>query len=204
MRRILVSLLVIVLAVLAVGKVLLFELPRVEGDDMAPVLQRGDWLLANKLRRTPERGQLVLMEHPQHRHLLIRRVVGLPGERVKVRRDRLYIDGKQVEQRRLREVTLTHGVQGTRKVLTLVEEHIGLLRYRILKDSRLRATDGPEVVLKDAFYVLADNRAHGRDSRTFGLVPKSRIRAIIGYRLSAGEGSFLDPEEREGLQAIEP
>ena len=53
----------------------------VRGSSMRPSLEPGDWLLAIRLRR-PRRGDLVVLRHPDRGFEVVKRVVGLPGERV--------------------------------------------------------------------------------------------------------------------------
>jgi signal peptidase I len=200
MKRVVVVLLILVVLAAAVIKFLVIELPRVGGDDMAPALQPGDLLLAYRLDTTPRRGQLVLLEHPASAgRLLIRRVYGLPGDRVAVKQETPLLNGRKVPRRVVEQVVL----EGRR--MKVVEEIIdGATRVRVLKDPGRRSVDAREVVLENAYYVLADNRNHGTDSRTFGPVPADRIRAVVTHRVSAGPGCLEGQPEREGWFRFEP
>ncbi|HSJ35380.1 MAG TPA: signal peptidase I [Acidimicrobiia bacterium] len=63
---------------------------------MTPALRPGDRLLAQRLRR-PRRGRVVFFPHPGRPDFwLVKRIVGLPGERVEVRDGHLIIDGEKV------------------------------------------------------------------------------------------------------------
>lgn len=203
MKRFLAVLLVLLLAAAAVAKIFIFELPRVTGTDMAPTLQPGDLLLANRLETTPTRGQLVLIDHPEvENRVLIRRIIGLPGERVAVKKERPRIDGEPARRKSFKEITLLEGGKGRR--MRLVEEKIGDLTLVLLKDPGRRSVNTKEVALSDAYYVMSDNRNHGTDSRTFGPVPAHKIRAVITHRLSAGPGCIEGQAEREGRHAFVP
>lgn len=206
MKRALMLLLVLVVAGLAVAKLLVYELPRVGGNDMAPALQPGDLLLANKLARTPGRGEIVLLEDPsQPRRLLLRRVVGLPGERIAVRDETPVVEGEAARRTVASELALRDLVDGREREvpMRLVEEQVRGARYRVLKDPSRRSIDAREVRLDArSYYVLADNRNHGTDSRTFGPVPAEKIRASVTYRLSAGPGSVKGQSAREGWQRL--
>lgn len=77
---------------------------QIRSDAMSPALLPGDWVLAEALApgAQPERGDIVAYEHPvMRRETLIRRVVGLPGDRVQMRGGALYIDGQRVEMTQL-------------------------------------------------------------------------------------------------------
>jgi hypothetical protein len=58
--------------------------------------------------------------------------------------------------------------------------------YLIVRDPGRRSKDQPPFVLPpDNIYVLADNRNHGRDSRDYGPVPRSRIRGTVLRRVNS-------------------
>ena len=62
---------------------------------MAPALSPGDRILAQRLRR-PRRGRVVFFPHPDRADFwLVKRIVGLPGERIEVREGRLHVDGEK-------------------------------------------------------------------------------------------------------------
>jgi signal peptidase I len=200
MKRALLTLLLLVAVGATVAKLFLFEIPVVTGNDMAPTLQAGDRLLAYRLDTTPARGDLVLLEQPGDGGLLIRRVLGGPGDRVAVRDETPVVNGRPATRAPLREVTLSDLLDGQRKEIPmrLVEETLGDRGYLVLKDPRRHSKDYAERELSGAYFVLADNRNHGRDSRNFGPVPATKIRAVISRRLSAGPGSLLGEGPRKG------
>jgi len=202
MKRFLVVVLLLALIGAVVAKIFLFELPSVLGNDMAPTLQPGDRLLAYRLDREPGRGELVLCEHPgKPGRLLLRRVVALPGERFSLKHEVPSVDGRPAVRRVLREVTLRD--EGRSRTMQLIEEELGGSRYLVLKDPSRRSHDEKETRLVGAYYVLADNRNHGTDSRTFGPVPAEKIRARITHRLTAGEpGSIVGQAAREGWKSL--
>jgi len=196
MKRVLVVLVLLVVIAAAVLKLLVFELPRVGGNDMAPALQTGDLLLANRLQRTPARGQLVLLEHPEEAgRLIVRRVVGLPGERVSVQSETPVVNGSRATREAAGEATL---LDDRPLKLKVIKETVLGSHYPVLKDPTRRSVDTREVTLAGAYYVLSDNRNHGTDSRTFGPVPADHIRALITHRVSAGPGSIEGQAPREG------
>ena len=61
---------------------------------MAPVLEAGDWVIARRLSRTPERGDIVVFADPTGSGMnLVKRVIGLPGESVTISNGRVNVDG---------------------------------------------------------------------------------------------------------------
>ncbi|HEY9576982.1 MAG TPA: signal peptidase I, partial [Pseudobacillus sp.] len=64
----------------------------VDGESMMPTLNDGDWMIVNKLGE-PERFDIVVFHAPEHKDY-IKRVIGLPGDKVEYKDDKLYINGK--------------------------------------------------------------------------------------------------------------
>jgi signal peptidase I len=130
------------------------------GRSMEPAVMPGDYfvgLVALWGMRTPERFDMVIFELPpesrwaERKIPWMKRVVGLPGERVRLAGGRLFIDGREVSAPCLR------------------------------RDAALPASADVEVVLKaDEFFVVGDNLDHSlEDSRTMGPIRKSRLRGFV-------------------------
>ena len=76
-----------------------YQLAVVSGDSMLPTLKPGDVLLVDKRaykQVEPERGDIVVARHAGD--LIVKRVVGLPGEEVEVKQGRLYVNGERVKE----------------------------------------------------------------------------------------------------------
>ncbi len=69
------------------------------GDSMSPALKNGDILLMNRLiynAKSPERGDIIAFKPNgnENAHYMVKRVVGLPGERVQIKEGQVYINGE--------------------------------------------------------------------------------------------------------------
>jgi signal peptidase I len=101
----------------------------VQGESMRPTLEPGHRIAVGPLDRPPVRGELVVVRRPDGLEV-VKRVVGLPGERVRLAAGRLEVDGRPVPEPYVRhgggdlEVTLPPG------------------RYLVLGDHRAASTDG--------------------------------------------------------------
>ncbi len=63
-------------------------------DSMRPFFRPGDYLIAQRLTRLPERGSVVIIPHPAREGFeLVKRVVGLPGERITIANGQVHVDG---------------------------------------------------------------------------------------------------------------
>ncbi len=73
----------------------------VVGNSMAPTYRNGAYKLVNRLsykKHPPKRGDIVAIRLPETRVLEIKRIIGLPGERLSVSRDTVYINGKTLDE----------------------------------------------------------------------------------------------------------
>ena len=144
---------------LLVGAVLLLaglEPLRVTSGSMSPTLTAGDHVLVDKLTgrwQSPEVGDLVVFRDPQHRELVVKRVVALGGQTVALEDAALVVDGS-VRQ----------------------EPQVDLTRI----DSTYF---GPVTVPPDAVFVLGDNRSESIDSRTYGAIRLDELvgRVLLTY-----------------------
>jgi signal peptidase I len=130
---------------------------KVEGGSMEPGLEDQERIFINKLAYRLEniqRGDIIVFRYPRDpRKSFIKRVVGLPGDRVRVSDGQVYLNGR-------------------RTVEPYVPENY--LDSRSFPEVKVPA---------DSFYVLGDHRSMSNDSRDFGPVPRSYIygKAVFGY-----------------------
>jgi signal peptidase I len=106
----------------------------VEGDSMRPTLPPGQRLAVGPLDRPPRRGDLVVVrrEPTPSGMEMVKRVVGLPGERVRLVAGRLEVDGVEVAEPYLGGL----GGEGD------LDIRLGEDQYLVLGDHRAASTDG--------------------------------------------------------------
>lgn len=132
---------------------------------MSPTLQRGDRIIADMRfyrNRSPQPGDVVIIDIPTlHNELLVKRVIAVGGGIVEEKVATIYVNGKL-----LREPYAAHRVKRS-----------------WISEADIRNAYGPATVPPDQFFVLGDNRDNSWDSRSFGMVPRSRIlgRAMFIY-----------------------
>jgi signal peptidase I len=137
--------------------VFLYQPVKVEGTSMAPLLSDQERIFINKFvyRFEPiQRGDVVVFWYPLDRtKSFIKRVIGLPGETVEIRRGVVYVNEK------------------------VVPEPYVPPQYEDLSDF------GPMRVPKDNYFVMGDHRISSNDSRVFGPVANRFIygRAVFAY-----------------------
>jgi signal peptidase I len=183
----------------------------VSGTSDAPTLLLGDRVLVNRaaydlrapysnirLARvgTPQRGDLVVVLTPKRRPLGLKRVVGVPGDRVEMLENRLYVNGHQVPQKFLKRDDF-NGVSSAHGLGTVVAAERSGGEYRVTYTpgrSPLRTFE-PVTVPTDCVFLLGDNRDNSKDSRTIG---------PIGRDLIAGKVVRIMPARRPSRPAVRP
>src|SRR5579871_5480129 len=194
-----------------------FEPFRIPSDSMMPTLLDGDFIIVNKyaygLRLpvvnkkivnigSPQRGDVVVFRYPPDPSInYIKRLVGLPGDRVQVHDDKLIVNGKPVQ-------TVDLGVydDGCYQGMRLAQEQLGEHRHEIMfcptpgdiaveplptcnrHQSRSYVCvasqsnevpdrgDWPEHVIPPGTYLMiGDNRDNSADGRYFGYVPEDNL-----------------------------
>ena len=161
-----------------------FQIP---SSSMVPTLQVGDYILVNKFTygirlpviRTkvldlnePERGD-VMVFFPPHLNdtYYIKRVIGLPGDRIRYIDKKLYVNGELVPQE-----TIAHLPAG-RPRFRLSSERLGEADHLIQTDLARPGENFSITVKPGHYFMMGDNRDNSSDSRIWGEVPE---RDIVG------------------------
>ncbi len=174
---------------------------KVPSSAMLPLIADGDLILATIGAHSPELGDVVVFAEPGHPETLhIKRVVAVPGQRVRVNDGRLVIDETPVAQVPDGEVTVRQPAIGDRPAYEQkyerVMEQIAGRRFPTLLDHAITLADPPPVTLgPDELYLLGDNRTNSHDSRHFGPVPRSAVVAKVLF-VFAASGKELDGRGR--------
>ncbi|MFQ6059279.1 MAG: signal peptidase I [Anaerolineae bacterium] len=109
---------------------------RIEGSSMEPNLHAGQYLIINKFAyrwlHPPQRGDIIVFEYPRAPNRdFIKRVIGLPGEKVEIRQGRVYINDQPLEEPYLSRLgTYSWGPQV-----------VGEDEYFVLGDNRNNSSD---------------------------------------------------------------
>lgn len=164
---------------------------RIPSGSMLPTLHLGDFILVNKASYgirlpiiyqkvfptgKPKRGDVMVFRYPVNPEInFIKRVVGLPGDKIKVIGRNLYINGQQIEQDLAES---NHQTQDTGRgyVSNRYVEQLGQATHDILLRRGGRGSKGFEgEVPKGQYFVMGDNRDNSKDSRYWGFVPEQNL-----------------------------
>ncbi len=154
------------------GDVVVFEVARVDGRGATSGIVPAD--------RRPD----------ARREDFVKRIVGLPGDRVEVRNDKLYINHELVEGLAIGEIF--EDDQGTQ--LDIYDEVLGDCVHESLDDPRkLGLSRTPIVVEPGRYFMMGDNRDNSNDSRAWGTVRLEEFKgpAFIIYWSWDSAGNFF-------------
>ena len=209
-----------VAALVLVLRGFIFEPFRIPSDSMMPTLEQGDFLVVNKfayglrvpvLNRKfldigePQRGEVVVFRYPPHPEVnFIKRVVGLPGDTVRVRNDQLIINGVPVpmtEQGRYNDSygcylnmrlgtellgTHSHQVMSCRTSGGLFADKVPSCKrdmdhsYLCVENAGEGEPDANDtsydrIVPPGQYLMIGDNRDNSSDGRVWGFVPEDHL-----------------------------
>lgn len=180
------SLFPVIIAVLVIRSFLL-EPFRIPSGSMIPTLFDGDFILVNKFTYglrlpvlhyevvdfgEPERGDVAVFRYPRDPNQdYIKRVIGLPGDRIVYRNKHLYVNGKLMKQLLLGRYL----GPGAEPDSVLRREWLGELEHPILTHTDSESIEFEYTVPADSYFVMGDNRDRSSDSRYWGPVPAGNL-----------------------------
>lgn len=129
---------------------------RVNGDSMYPYLKEGEVLILNKMDKSYNRFDIVVVNSNGTK--IIKRIIGMPGESIEYKDCKLYINGEEMEDFIDNCSTEDFSLEGLYKYAIIPEEY---------------------------YFVMGDNRRNSSDSRDYrvGLISKSQIEGTTSIRL---------------------
>jgi signal peptidase I len=156
---------------------------------MSNTLLTGDHLIVDKLAYSPsdavskhllpyqdvERGDIIVFRHPTQKEDLVKRCIGMPGDRIKLVDKRVYINGKPLDEPYVihRNDALVY-----RDNFPQGEPEFGQYPKMAERVSEMLHNDivnGEVVVPQGNYFAMGDNRDDSLDSRYFGFVPRDNI-----------------------------
>ncbi|MGH1404085.1 MAG: signal peptidase I [Alphaproteobacteria bacterium] len=183
---------------------ILFEPFNIPSSSMKPTLLVGDYLFVNKpaygysrysfpfgiapieqriWAKEPQRGDVIVFALPTETGVnYIKRIIGLPGDRIKVSRGRLYINDKIVPREFVREVEIAKDSGQLQTFKEYIEVLPGGAVHRIYEENDYDDLDHTDLftVPEMHYFVMGDNRDNSQDSRVASVVGPVPFENIVG------------------------
>ena len=178
---------------------------KIPSSSMVPTLLVGDFILVNKFKYgvrlpvanrkiipldSPQRGDVMVFRFPEDSSLdYIKRVIGLPGDRIEYRNKRLSVNGTPVPTRQIDDYLSRERMQFSRRYV----ESLNGVEHQVLLDEDAPAFMTPSrsfpfaanclynvnglacTVPPGHYFMMGDNRDNSSDSRVWGFVPDENI-----------------------------
>ena len=201
-------------------RVVVFEPYTIPSGSMIPTMLIGDYLYVHKsgygisrysfpfyhptfmkgryFESRPERGDVVVFKVPHDTDTnYIKRLIGMPGDKVQMKKGVLHINGEAVPQKRIEDYVEKTASGRTKKTPRFIETLPNGKEYPILRDG----LDGKQpfdetqefTVPEDHYFMMGDNRNHSGDSRSaLGPIPFEKFVGPAKMVLVSVDSSILD------------
>jgi signal peptidase I len=153
---------VVIMAIMVMIYLFVISPQEISGESMYPTFENGEYILTNKIEykiMEPKRGDVVVFKSPNNKDIdFIKRIIALPGDRLKVINGKYYLNDQLINESYLPS---------------------GLYTFA---GSFLR--ENTEITVPSGeYFVSGDNRPHSLDSREFGTIVKEDIigKALLRY-----------------------
>lgn len=176
-----------------------FEPFNIPSGSMLPTLQIGDYLFVSKtsygyskysfpfgladfkgrmMESPPKRGDVIVFKLPSDTRIdYIKRLIGLPGDRIQVKKGRLYINGTMIDREPVGMERVESPEGGHESIMQYIETLPGGVMHRIYEESDSEALDNTDefVVPENHYFMMGDNRDNSQDSRVIGFIPEDNL-----------------------------
>ena len=176
---------------------------RIPSGSMLPTLEVGDFILVSKSSygirlpvlnkkildfSSPKRGDVIVFRYPEDPSVdYIKRVVGVPGDKITYQNKMIYVNGEPQPQMQIGSYTVDRYGQ-----FAHLQEILNGSKHDILVNPRIPASDSEYTIPDGHYFAMGDNRDNSRDSRAWGFVPDENLvgRAFFIWMNWSGENGL--------------
>ena len=167
---------------------------KIPSGSMIPTLKIGDFIFVSKFSygikipftnknminfSNPKRGDVIVFVAPPDPKLdFIKRVIGVPGDKIEIKNDKLYINDKLIEREEIKDPTLLYDYPSPaiRDAATTYKEKIDKKEFTMMEFKPVAENYGPVTVPAGNLFMMGDNRDNSGDSRYWGMLPIENVR----------------------------
>lgn len=153
---------VVALSIFVVIYLFILQPHEIKGSSMEPNFHNNEYILTDKISyrfKDPQRGNIIVFKAPKNPDIdYIKRIIGLPGESVKIEKGDVYVNDQKLKEQYIHDKSLLFPG-------SFMQEGVSV------------------TVPPGEYFVMGDNRPHSSDSREFGPIPKNSIigKAFVRY-----------------------
>lgn len=187
---------------------------------MKPTIMEGDRIFVNKLAYDlkvpfttrhlaqwgdPQRGDVVVFYSPKDGKRLVKRTIGLPGDTIELRNEKLFVNGTALDYSGLKQQFIDELPAAEQPRHEYASESLGDHLHPVMVTPAVPAVRsfGPVKVPDGQFFMMGDNRDDSYDSRFFGCVKRSQILGrATAVAISLDHSSYMEPRWHRFLTAL--
>lgn len=178
----------------------------VPSGSMNPTIVEGDMVFVNKLaydlripltlhsldhRADPKRGDITVLFSPRDGTRLVKRVIGTPGDEIRMADNVLFINGQRADYSKLSDDDSRDVHEQLRRVAVFAEEDLGDHVHSVMaipSISNSKRSFDRMTIPKNCYFVMGDNRDNSLDSRYYGVVERKQFvgkasRVIVSFNI---------------------
>lgn len=198
--------LIVIIFMVVVFRSVFFEPFKIPTGSMIPTLKIGDFILVNKFaygfkvpfsdltigsfnsdpiylfgEKEIKRGDIIVFKYPKSPSVnYIKRVIGLPGETIEIKRKQVLINGKPLDIEQVPAANYMKNMDEKFRDNNLAFYKVKLkdrtFVYQVDKDNFFKVDFEKREIPKNHYFVMGDNRDFSYDSRYWGVVPHKNIK----------------------------
>lgn len=181
----------IIIGVLFILNNVVFDQCRVSGISMQPTFENNDRVIAMRHAQL-KRGEVVVVDAPDEPGAVyIKRIIGMPGDRIVSKNNQIFVNGKKIKQpwltvgRKMKDngedgFSGTHYTDTQNFTISSLAKTNNYKRY--YGNAQLSKMQKTNKVPKGTYFVMGDHRSVSKDSRYIGTIKRNKIIGVVKWR----------------------